>query len=704
MKPQIHLLFGIVLICLCSMPTYGQRAPSPTIDYKDHRFSVKGLSLPTPAAGSSKPPEWTYFWEFGDGHYSSEPNPQYCFESVGLKTIRVSLVPHYSHDSTRTLTQAIFISSNCTSDGCRKLGACGETNYEIDKLVAIVANADNELVPENDIQFVVHYALPGQVAGEGTLFLLFNGNEIIKEVDFAPLVFRRTGRDAPRLYGATRLSNPKQRLREQSVSAIPSPSLGYSVEGFDCRLAAGQPGRLYVTMGASASLDTVALKKKGDALTTQVRAIWIPRGQPFSELKMTDNYELKMLSVHDPNRIRILTPKGKASYTRQSPESFEIEIEFQNLGGKAVQRIEAAVPWPENMDTSTVEITHLNPYCSRCDEGPPAGSPRSCFQLDWSKLAITGEVRFIFHNVLVVGKRQPGVKKRNQKSKGSIRFTVRSNRKQRQTTPWQAFLTFNQDPVFKTRQKSKRWRHRGVGVRAGYHLGGAPAEYSSFTDNPSTWLQLGVSYRNSSLLQGFTPFAGWEMTLAGMGFENEQYNQLSYTESSERPFLLTRETVKLQSLDLQAFTEVRVGGVLALALGAGPSIPLSAEGKIEANLIGEFELSGTDFDVSLFEPETITAPIFDQLLAYEGNNPPFTEVSSFGLLDSRSPTSLIGEDISSNFGIGTIVSATAELGLLNNVTLGLRQNFRIYPNSYRGRCLKINNQEAYLRVNLFSLK
>ncbi|MEL7161011.1 MAG: PKD domain-containing protein, partial [Bacteroidota bacterium] len=348
MNTKILVLAWVLSVCI-----YSQSASAQFIEYDPihHQFSVGGLKDPIAAAGASKSPEWTYLWEFGDGNYREGPTEKYCYATPGLKSVRLQLVPHYSHDSTRTITKVITVTKTCANSDCDGKGACGEYDYDIKKLVTIKSNADNELVPENDVQFIVHYSLPRQAAGEGTLFLFYNGNQIIKEAKFAPLVLQRGGRDAPRLYGATRLRNPKQRLREQTVSPLPSPELGYNVEGFDCRLAAGQSGRMFLTMSASASLDTVTLKRKRDKLSTHVRAVWIPKGHPFSESQMTDRYDLKMYSVHDPNRIHILKPRNQAIYARQKPEEFTVEIEFQNLGGAPAARVVAAVPWPENIDT-----------------------------------------------------------------------------------------------------------------------------------------------------------------------------------------------------------------------------------------------------------------------------------------------------------------------------------------------------------------
>ena len=75
----------------------------------------------------------------------------------------------------------------------------------------------------------------------------------------------------------------------------------------------------------------------------------------------------------------------------------------------------------------------------------------------------------------------------------------------------------------------------------------------------------------------------------------------------------------------------------------------------------------------------------------------------FGLFDSEN-VMLNGEDLNSSTGIGGITSLFLEIGDLNNWAIGARQDFRIYPNTYRERCLKISNTSVYLRLKLFSMK
>jgi len=172
---------------------------------------------------------------------------------------------------------------------------------------------------------------------------------------------------------------------------------------------------------------------------------------------------------------------------------------------------------------------------------------------------------------------------------------------------------------------------------------------------------------------------------------------------------LARENVEIQSLDLQIMSELRFGGFMALVVGIGPSIPLIANGNFTINALesqdavtinnpnGDFWFYGCQF---IEENENI----FDDLLAIQHSDGPEVRSTSFGLFDGDRGTTVFDQEVNSNSTIGGVGSISAEFGSLNAVSFGLRQNFRIYPNSYREACVKFSNAEAYFRINLASLR
>ncbi|MEL6357750.1 MAG: hypothetical protein AAFQ37_12545, partial [Bacteroidota bacterium] len=520
-----------------------------------------------------------------------------------------------------------------------------------------------------------------------------------------------------RLYDAEVINSPRTTIQNGGANYRLAKSLydsrQYKLQAFRCKIKPGEEKRMFLTLRASNSLQVAQLDGKKAQLTTSIKAVWVPRAYSFEEGRMVDNYQLKILSVHDPNRLRIVSPNGKASYVRRSPETFEVEIDFQNLGGRAAKRVELAVPWPRSLDEKTIQVVKRSPSkveCPECPKGPINGSTASCFELDTSRLERTGNVYFVYHNVLLHGKREPGVGGAKY-TKGSVRFTARSTKQKQQRTPLSASIVFDGAEPVKTAAKSKGWRHKGLGLKIGYNFNFAPEGFDRFAEDFSQFYNIGLYYRRSSLVRGFTPFAGVEASMSGQAFTARSCTTdgIPGTLSYETLFL-AREDVEIQSLDLQIMSELRFGGFMGLVVGVGPSIPLIANGNFTLNAlesqdavtinnpVGDFWFYGCEFI-----EDSDNTNIFDGLLASPHSEGPVVRSSSFGLLDGERGTNVFDQDVNSSSTIGAVGSIAAEFGSLNKVSLGIRQNFRIYPNSYREACVKFTNAEAYFRINLASL-
>ena len=74
---NVRSLLLILTLCSFSISAFSQ---SPVIEAKPSggKYTLSLNPEPPPpvrTAGASAEPEWMYFWEFGDGHYSEEKKP-----------------------------------------------------------------------------------------------------------------------------------------------------------------------------------------------------------------------------------------------------------------------------------------------------------------------------------------------------------------------------------------------------------------------------------------------------------------------------------------------------------------------------------------------------------------------------------------------------------------------------------------------------
>ena len=107
---------------------------------------------------SSQTPEWGYYWEFGDGHFSSEASPVHSYEASGSYEVRVYLTPQYAKNKPQ-----MFKKNHQAAKGSPSRGG---QDYTGSKFVDIHYN--QEVVAGNEVQLVVAYEIP---RGAGDAFL-----------------------------------------------------------------------------------------------------------------------------------------------------------------------------------------------------------------------------------------------------------------------------------------------------------------------------------------------------------------------------------------------------------------------------------------------------------------------------------------------------------------------------------------------------
>jgi hypothetical protein len=284
-----------------------------------------------------------------------------------------------------------------------------------------------------------------------------------------------------------------------------------------------------------------------------------------------------------------------------------------------------------------------------------------------------------------------------------VTYTAKSNGKKREQVKAQTTVEFEGGEPFTTNKVNRTWHHTGFGLKLGANLMPTLNNYEALSESPSQYYNIGISKRSTPLLSGLSLYAGWEASLSGLAFESRSVAP----NGSDNEFFdvqLIKETINLNTLDLQVQSEFRLKGIIGIGVGGGLSIPIYSSGDFEG-----VNLSSTDYDSLglgeyFFDFERTRMEVFDQLL--NAQNPLFRDDPSsvFGWVQNPEETLIFNEDVTSKRNVGYLFHWFLEAGALNNAAVGLRQNFRFYPNSYKGQCLTINNFEAYIRFRLASSK
>lgn len=683
-KPRLALLSVVALLFM----TDSVRSQSIEYNQSTNTFSVVGLDPPAAPAGAKNKPYWKYFWEFGDGHYDVQDQPSYCYSVPPSKPVRVSMTPYYSYAPSLTLSQDV--EANICSQA--------RTYPAYPGLVHIASNANGELVPANAMEVVLHYRTPANHTGTGGYLMLFyNSNVQGREMRlrFDPLTYS-TGDE--RLYNAEPMAAviPDQMttLSEEARTSLRSLMNEYEVKGFRCNVEPGKEQRLFTTLVAHSALDTTVIKGKKGELNINIKALWIPDDTVFDPERMISTYALQLLSVHDPNKLRILRPAGTAYFNKRLPQWLEYQIHFQNKGGRPVRHLDIEVPWDANLDYRSIDMIKRDPdaeSCAECPEGiDPRSSVASCFAIDTALARTEGKVIFSFYNVMIHGKNEGGVGG-GKYTRGFIQYRVKSNGERIDKQSSRALIIFEAGEPLLTRPDRKKWKHKYYGVKMGRNFKAALDGFEYIHDDVARWYNVAFVYKNTSIFNG-TGY-GLELGSAGFGFRNWSIDFVPEFESFE----VNDEIIDLKTLDLQAMTEIRLGGAISAGVGAGISVPLIAEGLIYEGRPFSEELQQVDWDLAQ-QPETATIADLERMKTYSGNI--VETVSAFGLLDKKETAFFDNFEIRSRTGIGAIATAQLEAGFLNGFAVGARYAYRIYPKSYKEQCVKIGNAELYVRFKI----
>ena len=690
----MNIYTSLTVWVLLLVISYSGHAQSIEYNAEKDSIVVDNLNPPDTIAKNPNTPYWRSFWEYGDSHYSFDTiRHVYRYADLGTKEVRVMLTPHYSFNNTKTLTKSIQPQRISNAPKIYPIPA--------NKLVHIESSARNELVPDNEIRVVVHYNLPPNVnTEEGYLFIFFNNKtEMLQhEMPFHP--FRSdTLAYGDRLYDAYDSDMfdfkaeswvGRESLIAQMVDQVASDYASAKI--IKCPIQKGQDKRLFFSLISSPALSKLVLGGEKENLNVHIRALWVYEGVDFNNTHISSRYNYKMLSVHDPNEIKILRPKGNPFFHPNKHQTFEFEVHFENKGGRAAKNVDVIIPWPDNLDYKTIHIVGRDPSLKdKCSDCPPGfdleKGKESCFMIDTSLIATNDTLIFRFRNIGLMGKREPGLSDKKY-TKGLVRFTVKSNGKLTGIQRAKATIHLEGDNPLHTKEKKKYWRHKSLNLRGGRTLFAEMSNFNFNDDKRLRYYNLGMSLINAPLYSGYG--YRWELTSSGLGFIGRNSNEFG----ENQPAVLTYEEMDIQTVDFQFFLEKRMKNLFAIGVGVGPSIPISGDGVIESKQFSD--VSG----FMGFQPEEIvqSSKLFEDLYSEIGVSAE-NENSAFGLFDSFAENSII-----SNRSIGFIGSIFLEFGFLSKYALGVRSNYRIYPNSYKERCLKIRNSEVYLRFSLSTLK
>lgn len=496
MKKQLHqaLLFiaGFFCLQLCiSSPLAAQIKPNTAkplpigmvpadtvpaiLNYKIENNVLKFSATLRPLRQIAGAPEpfYTYFWEFGDGQFSFEKEPEHVYPDSGLYQARLFATNNYD-DGKRPPTRPKplkpgtsrpILASNPHPDFFKSKG-----NIEL--------KTNCMPKPGEDLVLVVGYrnkAENGTPNLNGTIAILYNDKEFNKD-NFELVASRlyhqekkttmdKQGTIASLKQGSSpflaSLNGPNQEdlsnvaLDEKGTALIKSNMEAFrNVESWKFEnLKTGQEKFFFL------ELKTTPEMIKDTNAVVRLTGMFIPDNPLVATEFFT--MELQIVASHDPNKMMLKHSRMNYRFTGKN-RKLTYKVRFQNTGKGPAKKVDVGVLISEVLDRNSVQIIDSKPKLRSCDS---AYANQSCLDT----VSSADSLHFIFKNIYLPGLQQKGVNDADS-TMGFIEYKIGFKEKPKKL-PFKsgAAIVFDKNEPIYTNSAAGRYKMGlSPGIIAGY--------------------------------------------------------------------------------------------------------------------------------------------------------------------------------------------------------------------------------------------
>ena len=437
-----------------------------------------------PIAGAPEP-FYTYFWEFGDGGYSFEKEPEHVFPDSVLHDVRLFATNSYD-DGKRPPTRPKPLKPGSSKPVLAALNS-GSSFFKTNGSIALKTNCMPK--PGEDMMLLVGYQNKkenGLASLDGTLTILYNDREFTK--DNFELVETRAyhgeqktdfGKNAtyaalmPALsegnfYSYTTgpgdsFNTPADFMPAGQVILDPEATAAMKTKMLDFKtgqswkfanLKAGEQRVLFMQFKTTPDMikDTNAVLRLTGIFT------------PSNSLVPMESFtiELEIVASHDPNKMMMKNSKMNFRFTGKK-RKLTYKVRFQNTGKGPAKKVDVGVAVAEVLDMASIEILDSKPKLTMAD------SSRYANQSSLDTIRTTDSIHFVFKNIYLPGLQQKGVEDADS-TMGYIEYKIGFKEKPKKL-PFRsgAAIVFDKnEPIYTNRSTGSYKTGLSPGIIAGY--------------------------------------------------------------------------------------------------------------------------------------------------------------------------------------------------------------------------------------------
>ena len=477
-QPTMHLKKAIRLLLVMQTMIFiakGQKVDSSSainVQLKNNQATFASSLRPLQPIAGAPDPFYSYYWEFGDGHFSFEENPKHVYRDTGLFDARLFATNNYDDGKPPPLKP------KPVRVGTRNTGYALDKNPAFFKQGGAIEMKVNRMPrPDEDMVLIMGYRNEGGAADMKGSMILFYNEKQFRNNNF-DLSEERTYNNEQRstIKAVTAFAPTGNLIPDSYVSGPSTVSSLETTESFGEKftamilakqklfrqnqvwrfnnLDAGEEKYFFITLHTTPEMlrDTNGI--------VQLTGMFVP-DDPNA---MLEEYtlELQIVASHDPNRMMLRNRRMNYRFTGKKKE-MTYTVRFQNTGRGPSRQVTVAVGVPHMLDARSLEILDQYPPCPNCLT--IVKSRQSCIDTIIRKDSIF----FIFHNIYLPGLRQAGNRSPDS-TIGFIKYRMHFN-KELKKLPFEsnaAIVFDNNKPIYTNSPKGYFKSGKSYGLAAGY--------------------------------------------------------------------------------------------------------------------------------------------------------------------------------------------------------------------------------------------
>ncbi len=480
---EIQLMKGKLFFAISIFLTVLQTAAQPVIlspadslarietAISGNYIDFKAVLRPLQPIPGGRQPFYSYLWDFGDGHFSTEPEPRHAYLAAGNYEVKLYAVNNYDDGQRppRPVKKQEAI-SEAMAAATVPVSNAEKNFFSANGAFQLAKNAN--ALPGEDILITV--GVHPAAGSKGRVIVLTN--EKIYDTEGFIFSAASTYHDEKMLpadsarqrswwasvsnitvtqSGSPHYHNRQDRkvTAEEATQYFSHLFSGYtSVNTYDIAGLKGEPQFSFLHFNISPEM-----LKDTNALIT-ITGILIPDDGGTAYVHQL---EVPVVASHDPNKMTI--KQSRLSYRLLSKgKEMLYKVQFQNDGEGDARNIRLEINLPANLDPATFNLVNLSPFCQPCADS----TSRGC----WQQYLRGETLVFHFKDISLPGSRARDITNEDS-TRGFIRFTVKPKRKlPNQPFRGQTNIYFDKNEPIKTNFATARFRKSlSPIVLAGFH-------------------------------------------------------------------------------------------------------------------------------------------------------------------------------------------------------------------------------------------